>query len=167
MFQGERFFAAAVDSCVRGDFRGIMLTRHAEHVPRDLPADVIHVDYAPFSELLPRVAALVHHGGIGTSAQGMAAGVPQLVTTITHDQPDNAHRMKRLGVAETIPMSKFSGRRGARLINTLFAADRLRANCRAVADRFKTMDGLGQTCDLLESLATQRRADRPAATAAT
>src|SRR5687767_13314973 len=123
MFQGERFFAAAVDSCVRGGFRGILLTRHAEHVPRDLPADVIHVDYAPFSELLPRVAALVHHGGIGTSAQGMAAGVPQLVTTITHDQPDNAHRMKRLGVAETIPMSKFSGRRGARLINTLFAAD--------------------------------------------
>ncbi len=47
--------------------------------------------------LVPRLAALVHHGGIGTTAQAMRAGVPQLITPFAHDQFDNAARVERLG----------------------------------------------------------------------
>ena len=75
--------------------RGLLLSRHREHIPRTLPSDVRHVEYAPFSELLPRCAALVHHGGIGTSAQALAAGVPQLIMPMGHDQPDNSRACSR------------------------------------------------------------------------
>ena len=62
----------------------------------------MHVPYAPFSALMPRLRALVHHGGIGTSAQALAAGIPQLVVPFAHDQFDNAARLRRLGVADTL-----------------------------------------------------------------
>jgi rhamnosyltransferase subunit B len=153
MFHGGPFFEAAVDACRRLGRRGILLSRHAKHIPVSLPPGVIHADYVPFSELLPQVAALVHHGGIGTSAQAMAAGVPQLVTPICHDQLDNAERMRRLGVARTIPMSRFNGRRGARLLGLLTGSDAVSAACGNVAGRFPNLDGLGSTCDALESLA--------------
>src|SRR5688572_11124750 len=126
MFNGAKFFGAAVDTCVRTGVRGILLTRHRDHLPRDLPKDVIHVDYAPFSELLPRLAALVHHGGIGTSAQAMASGVRQLVATFTHDQPDNAARMRRLGIARTMPAPRLTGRRGARALREVLDSDETR-----------------------------------------
>src|SRR5262249_49590922 len=70
--QARPFFEAAIDACTRIGRRGVLLTRFPEQVPPNLPEGVRHVAYAPFSQLLPRAAALVHHGGIGTSAQGMA-----------------------------------------------------------------------------------------------
>jgi len=70
-----------------------------EQLPAVLPAGALHVSHAPFSALLPRLSALVHHGGIGTSAQALAAGIPQLVVPFAHDQFDNAARLHRLGVA--------------------------------------------------------------------
>ena len=80
MFDGAHFFGAAVDACVCLKIRGILLSRHGEHIPPQLPENVIHVDYAPFSLLLPRLSALVHHGGIGTSSQTLACGTPSLYT---------------------------------------------------------------------------------------
>src|SRR5690606_14357109 len=98
MALGSDFYRAAVEACVRGGLRGVLLTRYTEQLPKDLPDTVKHVPYAPFSQLLPRCATLVHHGGIGTTAQGLAAGVPQLIMPMSHDQPDNADRIQRLGV---------------------------------------------------------------------
>jgi UDP:flavonoid glycosyltransferase YjiC (YdhE family) len=157
MFDGADFFKASLDTCTRAGVRGILLTRHREHLPRPLPRNVIHVDYAPFSELLPRLAALVHHGGIGTSAQAMANGTPQLVVTFTHDQPDNAARMRRLGVSRTVPAARFDGRRGAAELRALLDAPTTGARCREVARRFEGVDGLESTCDVLESLAPRNR----------
>ena len=97
MYHGQDFFRASVEACKQLNRRGILLTRHAEQIPADLPATIRHFSYAPFSLLLPRAAALVHHGGIGTSAQAMAAGCRQLITPFAHDQFDNADRLRRLG----------------------------------------------------------------------
>jgi UDP:flavonoid glycosyltransferase YjiC (YdhE family) len=77
--QARRFFSAAVDACQRLGRRGVLLTPFAEQVPPSLPQTVKHFDYIPFSRILPRSAALVHHGGIGTTAQGLRAGVCQIV----------------------------------------------------------------------------------------
>jgi len=153
MFRGQRFFKAAVDTCRRAGVRGILLTRYREHLPPTLPDNVIHVDYAPFSELLPRLAALVHHGGIGTSAQAMACGTAQLVVTFTHDQPDNAARMERLGVARALPITRFNGKRGARLLRDVLDSTETRQRCGEVARRFVGVDGLDETCTLLEAIA--------------
>jgi UDP:flavonoid glycosyltransferase YjiC (YdhE family) len=152
MWTGHRFFDASVEACVRLERRGILLTRHADHLPRKLPEGVVHVHYAPFSRLLPRCAAFVHHGGIGSSAQALAAGVPQLVTPFTHDQPDNASRLHALGVASIVAPSKYDGERVARALRELIGSPRVARSCREVARKFDGVDPLGQTCELIESL---------------
>ena len=107
MRQGQAFFATAVAACQRLQRRGILLSRFDEHIPRQLPDSVIHVPYAPFSQLLPHCAALVHHGGIGTLAQGFAAGIPQLLMPMAHDQPDNLARLQALGAGDGLPPEQF------------------------------------------------------------
>lgn len=59
--------------------------------------DVLTLPYAPFDALLPRARIIVHHGGIGTMAEAMRAGVIQVAVPGAHDQPDNAERLQRLG----------------------------------------------------------------------
>jgi UDP:flavonoid glycosyltransferase YjiC (YdhE family) len=152
MWQGHSFFDAAVATCQQLGRRGLLLSRRREHIPPELPPGVMHVEYAPFSELLPRCAALVHHGGIGTSSQAMASGLPQLVTPMAHDQPDNAERLERLGVARWVAVGKFNGGSGARLLGELLTSKQVADACGAVREKLVGSDGIGQTCDLIEQL---------------
>jgi rhamnosyltransferase subunit B len=152
MWKAEEFFGQAAEACDLLGRRGLLLSRHADHIPRDLPPGVIHVPYAPFSELLPRCAALVHHGGIGTTAQAMASGVPQIIMPFSHDQPDNADRAKRLGIAEIIPPDDFTADRLARVFSEMMDSPNVRDSCRAVAKRFEHNDAIARTCDLIEQL---------------
>jgi len=78
------FFEAAVDASRRLGRRAALVTRFRDEIPSGLPAGVRHFDPVPFSRLFPRAAAVVHHGGIGTSALGLAAGVPQLVMPMAY-----------------------------------------------------------------------------------
>lgn len=148
--QAHRFFAAAADACRRLGRRGILLTRFPEQVPGHLPSGVVHAEYAPFSALLPRVAALVHHGGIGTCAQALAAGRPQLVMPMGFDQPDNAARLARLGVASALRPKGFTGARVARELDTLLGSGGVAGRAAEVARRFGGIDPVSQTCDLIE-----------------
>src|SRR5688572_28571541 len=119
---GHEFFAASAAACQTLGKRGLLLTRHPEHIPKNLPPGVIHVDYAPFCGLLPPCAALVHHGGVGTTAEAVAAGVPQLVMPLAHDQFDNAARVQKLGVGDSIPRRKYRGARVAAALSKLLAS---------------------------------------------
>src|SRR5262249_12432573 len=80
--------------------RAIFVTVFSDQVRDVVPANSIHIQYAPFDQLLPRAAAIVHHGGIGTSAQALAAGTKQLVIPLAHDQFDNAERLRAINVAD-------------------------------------------------------------------
>ena len=122
--QAARFFRVALDACTRLNRRGLFVTPRAEQVPPALPASFLHVPSAPFSRLFPRCAAVVHHGGIGTVAQGLAAGVPQLVMPMSHDQPDNGARLRRLGVGDYLyPRAFRAAAVSARLRHLLTSAD--------------------------------------------
>ena len=149
--QAGRFFAAAADACRRLGRRGVLLTRYPEQLPERLPDGVRHAEYAPFSEVLPRAAALVHHGGIGTAAQALAAGRPQLVMPMAFDQPDNAARLVRLGVARMLPPARFSGARVARQLAALLGSDVVANRCAELARRCDASDSIGRTCDLIEA----------------
>jgi hypothetical protein len=87
-------------------FSLFILGRRALFVTR-LPL-VRHAHYAPFSQLLSRSAALVHHGGIGTAAHALKAGVPQLVAPCCYDQFDNAAHLRRLGVSRTVARDRYT-----------------------------------------------------------
>jgi rhamnosyltransferase subunit B len=131
----------------------LLLTPFREQVPERLPAGVEHFDYVPFGLLLPHAAALVHHGGIGTCAQGLAAGVPQVIMPLAHDQPDNADRLERLGVSRTLPPSRFRGPTLAAVLSDVLSSERTAKACREVAGRFVGTDPVGTTCRLIEEVA--------------
>src|SRR5262249_5085713 len=100
----HEFFAPSPQACRPTRQRGTLLAPHVEQPPSRLPSGVAWFGFVPFSALLPRSAALVHHGGIGTTSQALRAGVPQLITPAGFDQYDNSDRAMRLGVAlELLP----------------------------------------------------------------
>ena len=96
MLEGQSFFVTALQALRKLGRRGIFLTKDERQVP-PLPPEILLRPYVPMSLLLPHTAALVHHGGIGTTALAFAAGVPQLATPFAHDQFDNSTRLERLG----------------------------------------------------------------------
>lgn len=148
--RATEFFAAVADALKRLDRRGLFLTGFTEHLPKDLPETIIARGYAPLSEVLPRSAALVHHGGIGTMAQGFAAGVPQLVMPMSFDQPDNAFRAARLGVARWLVPARFTADRVTAALAELLdnpAVGRATLECR---ERVRAANGLALACDILE-----------------
>ncbi|MCH7750887.1 MAG: glycosyltransferase [Planctomycetes bacterium] len=153
MTNGRWFFEAAVDACRRLNRRGILVTNYPEQLPRELPSTVRHFGFVPFSRLLPRAAALVHHGGIGTSGQGLAAGLPQLVMPMAYDQLDNATRLKRLGVAATIRRNKFRSPAVAQALDSLLTLESVRAAGRHWAEQCDSAQALVASCEALEKLA--------------
>ena len=154
------FFRGAVDAAARLNRRALLLTRYTEHLPK-LPPTVRHEGYAPLSRLLPRSAALVHHGGIGTLAQALAAGVPQLTMPMGFDQPDNTTRLLRLGVAKWVAPAKFSGDSVAPLLNTLLTDPAVASSCAKYAALLKDGSALTRTCELLEDLGPALAAPAP------
>jgi rhamnosyltransferase subunit B len=80
---------------------------------------VIAVPYAPHAALFPRASVIVHQGGIGTTAEAMGAGRPMLVVPYSHDQPDHAARLTRLGITRSIPRERYSAGVAAREIRAL------------------------------------------------
>ena len=98
----EGFFRSAVAACGQLGVRGVLLG-HSHAVDKgSLPASIWSAGYFPFARLLPRARAIVHHGGIGTSAQALRAGIPQLVWPQAYDQFDNAMHLERLGVGRRL-----------------------------------------------------------------
>jgi rhamnosyltransferase subunit B len=164
MWQGHRFFNESTQACVRLGKRGLLLSRHADHIPTNLPDSVKHVSYAPFSELLPHCAALVHHGGVGTTSQALAAAIPQLVVPHAHDQPDNAKRLLNLGVARKLEVREYKRRKIAKTLGELLESKSIRENTKQVASRFATNAGIDRACDLIEDL-PKVTSDTPAAIA--
>jgi rhamnosyltransferase subunit B len=150
MRHGAEFFREAVATCRLLDRRGLLLARFAEQVPRDLPDGVRHLTYVPFSQVLPRAAAVVHHGGIGTTAQGLAAGIPQLVMPLAHDQPDNAQRLERLGVGRTLGPDRFRAPAAASALRALLDDPRVASRAVALARRIDPAAALDRACAVLE-----------------
>lgn len=91
------FFEKAVATCSELGRPGLLLSTFKENFPSDLPKEVQALRYVSFGQLLPHCSAIVHHGGIGTTSQGFAAGIPQVIRPLAFDQFDNAQRVERLG----------------------------------------------------------------------
>ena len=152
MATGAEFFKASAESSALLGRRAALVSKFAAQLPKPLPAHVHHIDYAPFSALLPRAAAFVHHGGIGTSAQALRAGVPQLVAPCSYDQLDNAARLERLGVSVTVPRERYNAANVASALRSLLADKDLLARCANLAAQFGSVDGIPATIDALEQL---------------
>ena len=129
---GRLFFERAIAATEKLAMRAVLVTRYRNQLPDELPSWVHYEPYAPYDLLARQVAVFVHHGGIGTSATVLAAGTPQLITPFTFDQPDNAARLKKLGVAESIA-PKAPATHWARALSQLLNDPTISKTCREIA----------------------------------
>ncbi|MBX3418018.1 MAG: glycosyltransferase [Pirellulaceae bacterium] len=151
----QKFWRAAVDACRRLKIRGMLLTRFPDQLPGELPEGVRHFDYVPFSQLLPRAAAVVHHGGIGTLSQALAAGTPQLITPLAYDQPDNAARVQRLGVGDLLWPNHFTGPRLASKLQRLLNDPTVTSACQKQRAAMQSNNGIAKACDAIQDFGKQ------------
>lgn len=161
MMTGRPYFETAVATCGLLGKRGLILARSGDQIPPQLPPSIAHFDYAPFSRIFPLTAAVVHHGGIGTTAQCLAAGVPQLVVPLSFDQPDNADRIVRLGVGRSIPSRRFTPKRAVRALAELLDDAETATRCRDVRGLMTASDPLRETCRMIEEAVGVRASALP------
>lgn len=151
MRHAGKLFEAALAACKLLNVRGLFLTRYPAQLPTPLPPWILHAPFAPFHDLFPRCAAVVNHGGIGTVACALAAGVPQLVLPIAYDQTDNAIRVKQLGGGEWIKAGRASGKRISRALARLMAPE-ARRRAGMIANQFGQGNALEMAADYVEQL---------------
>jgi rhamnosyltransferase subunit B len=119
---------------------------------QQLPDSICVAEYAPYSKLFSSASVVVHQGGVGTTAQCLAAGKPMLIMPYSHDQPDNARRMKRLGVAKIIQKAKYNPHKVTRKVRKILDDPQLAETAQAVAEQVRNEDGVKTACDALEAL---------------
>ncbi|MCW1883305.1 glycosyltransferase [Luteolibacter flavescens] len=152
MDRGHSFFSEAVKALTSIGRRGILISRFSDTIPPNLPSTVRHFPYVPFSQVLPRAAALVYHGGVGTCAQALRAGVPQLLMPMAHDQLDNLSRVEDLGVGGGLHPRQFKARKIASVLEGMLADPSLKQRALDISARFDPSGWMNRTCDLIEEM---------------
>lgn len=135
MRQAREPIVATIEACATLGRRVVILAKSGGQIPTPLPPTAFHSDYEPFSAVLPRAACLIHHGGVGTSAQALRAGVPQLIRPMAFDQHDNAARLTKLGVARSVAVRDFGVDRVASALAELLRSREVTAACNESALR--------------------------------
>lgn len=156
---GRPLFEASIEACQLSGRRGLLMTPNDDQVP-PLPVGVGHFRSADFNRLLPRAAGLVHHGGMGTIAAAMTAGIPQIAVPCGFDQPDNAVRMQALGVGAVIRPRHYNGPTVARTLEPLLTSPAVLAKCGEIAGAQRAARPIARACDVIE--ATQHASTHPA-----
>jgi len=156
---GEFYRASAAAARALGRRAVLLVGPEPPSVP---PSDhqVAVAPYAPFSELFPRAAAIVHQAGIGTTAQALRAGKPMLIVPFSHDQPDNGARMVRLGVAKVIGRRHYSAATAAGALRGLLDDPAYRERSAAAAAQIQRENGAAEASEMIERLL---RGDPPSA----
>jgi len=146
------FYGQSTAAAVQLERRAVLLIgRDPANIPAiPLPAGIIATEYAPYSEIFPRAAAIVHQGGAGTTAQALRSGRPMLVVPFAHDQPDNAARVERLGVARQVSRRAYRADRVASELQKLLDRPSYTARSAEVGRQIRSEDGVSMACDLIE-----------------
>ncbi len=147
------FFEQSVKAAQSLGRRALLLIgQHSANQLPELPPGVMAVPYAPHAAVFPRSCVNIHQGGIGTTGEAMRAGRPMLVVPFSHDQPDHAYRLKKLGVARSLSRAKYTADTAAREIKALLENPEYARNAAAVGARVRAEAGTQAACDLLENL---------------
>jgi rhamnosyltransferase subunit B len=154
VMQAGNFFAESAAAVQKLNVRAIMLVGNfdREQLPSVTPPSIFVTNYLPYSEIMPKMAAIVHQGGIGTTAQSLRAGRPTLVVPWAHDQPDNAERLRKLGVGRTIPRQRYRAKRVARELNRLLRDKNYAERAQQFGMQIASEDGLACACDAIEAM---------------
>jgi len=147
------FYSASLEAVRRQGWRAVILTGADPRnriLQSDVPDSVFVAEYAPYSEVFSRAAAVVHAGGIGAIAQTLRAGVPSVVVPFAADQPDNAYRLARLGASRTIARGAYSARKVLAALEEVLHVSAYRNCAKAISKQIRGEDGVTRACEALE-----------------
>jgi len=155
-----RFFEISARAALKLGVRAVLLigSDQRNRPQFKLPESICVAEYAPYSKLFPRASVVVHQGGVGTTANCLQAGRPMLIMPYSHDQPDNARRMRRLKVARVIQRGNYTPVRVARKLQVLLEDPRYARRATLIARRLAREDGTKAACDALDDLWRNTRA---------
>jgi UDP:flavonoid glycosyltransferase YjiC (YdhE family) len=146
------FFEESAKAAKQLNRRAVLLYGIFNEAPRNLDENIVGFDYAPYSLIFPKAACVVHQGGVGTTAQVLRAGVPHLVMPYSHDQPDNAARCERIGIARTISREKYNAGNAKRTLRELLGDLSYKANAVEIQKIVKAECGTQIACDAIEEV---------------
>jgi rhamnosyltransferase subunit B len=152
MTHGTDYFHSACRAASKLDLPTLMVAPDRTALPKHLPRNVHHLTFAPFSWLFPRSVGVVHHGGIGTAARALEAGLPQLIVPRGFDQFDNAHRVTRIGAGAWLDRKKLSGNSLHGSIRDLLQDKRIQRRCREIQRELSVTNALEETSTVIEEL---------------
>ncbi|MDT9002372.1 glycosyltransferase [Paucibacter sp. APW11] len=147
----KAFFAHALAACAALGRRALLLSQDRQQLPAQLPDWACWQPYVPLAQLLGQVDAIVHHGGIGTSAEALRQGTPQLITPFAWDQFDNGARLARLGVARVLPATRLNPRRLASRLRDLLEDPAVPQHCARAAAHFAQCQAPQLLCERMEA----------------
>ena len=145
------FYRESLACVERLGLRAVFLTgAHSHGLPAAMPSGTIASAYAAHGLLFPRAAAVVHQGGVGTTAQALRAGRPMLVVPFAHDQFDNAHRIRRLGAGALVYRSRYTSARATQALEPLLLDDGYREAAGRAARVVDEEDGATQAAAAID-----------------
>ncbi|HEX8846881.1 MAG TPA: glycosyltransferase [Pyrinomonadaceae bacterium] len=158
IYVADDFYQESIAAALSLKRRAVLLIGNERNMPKEsLPEGIAAFDYAPYSQILPRAAAVVHQGGVGTTGQGLRAGVPTLIVPFNHDQPDNAQRVGRLGVGRTLPRSKYKAANVARELERLLSDPSYAERAAEVGREVKAENGAVKAADAVAKYILEKR----------
>ena len=146
------FFDESIKAAKSLGKRAVILYGRENEPPDGLTGDVLGIDYAPFSQVFGQAACVVHQAGVGTTAQVLRAGVPQLIVPFSHDQPDNAARVRRAGVAEIIRRGDYHAESASISLNKILGEPQYRQNALRLKQMVDAENGTATACDAIEEI---------------
>ncbi len=148
----RNFFEESVMAAKSLNKRAVLLYGVFNEPPKGLDEKRVGFDYAPYGRVFPRVACVVHQGGVGTTAQVLRAGVPHLIMPYSHDQPDNAARCERIGVARTVNRDRYNETSAAFELDKLLGDESYGAKAQEAKSIVDLENGTEIACDAIEEL---------------
>ena len=148
----QDFFHESIAAAKKLGRRAVLLIGDDRNRPEEsLPAEIIAIDYAPFESLLARACVMIHHGGVGTTSQGLRAGIPSLIVPFAFDQSDNAAHAERLGTSRILNRKQYFARRVAKELDILLSRPQYAHKAKEVSERLGHENGSVVACDLIEN----------------
>jgi sterol 3beta-glucosyltransferase len=147
----ERTTRAVLDAVRQADVRAVLATGWGGLTDADLPAGVLRIRSAPHDWLFPRCAAVVHHGGAGTTAAGLRAGRPTVICPFFGDQPFWGRRAHALGVGPApIPQRRLTADRLADALAEVTRDPEMRRRAEALGKRIRAENGVERAVEAIE-----------------
>jgi rhamnosyltransferase subunit B len=146
------FFEESIKAAKTLGRRAVVLYGVFGEAPAGLTDEIRGFDYAPYSLVFPRAACAVHQGGVGTTGQVLRAGVPHLIMPYGHDQPDNAARCRRAGVAEIVGRDDYTAETAAQELAKILSERRYAEAARNAAEKVDAEGGAKTAADAIETV---------------